>query len=173
MSITCRSRPVTDAWGGGHERSGRSLVSDLPDGVAAATLGGEATERFLRLRAPLGIASFGLNKIVLAPGECNRIHRHTIQEEVYLVLGGTLNLGVEGVEHRFGMGEVVRVAPEVRRQLINRGPGALELLVIGSMADREHAPRDAEAFADWDQAEPGTPQTVPVPKDLPADDTRG
>jgi uncharacterized cupin superfamily protein len=145
------------------------MAVELPDGVGVATLGGEPVERFLRLRAPLGITSFGLNKLVLAPGERNRIHRHTVQEEVYLVLSGELNLGLEGVEHRFGVGELVRVAPHVRRQLVNRGPGVLELLVIGSMTDREHAPRDAEAFPAWDAVEPGTPQTVPVPDDLPAE----
>ena len=146
---------------------------ELPEGVGVATLGGEAVDRFLRLRDPLGITSFGLNKIVLAPGERNRLHRHTVQEEVYLVLAGELNLGLEGVEHRFGVGELVRVAPGVRRQLVNRGPGVLELLVIGSMTDREHAPRDAEAFNDWNETEPGTPQTVPVPEDLPADELTG
>jgi uncharacterized cupin superfamily protein len=146
---------------------------ELPEGIATARLSTAAVDRFLRLRAPLAITSFGLNKLVLAPGERNRIHRHTHQEEVYLVLSGQLNLGLEGVEHRFGVGELVRVAPSVRRQLINRGSGVLELLVIGSAADREHAPRDAEAFADWEATEVGSPQTVPVPDDLPATDVRG
>jgi uncharacterized cupin superfamily protein len=145
---------------------------ELPAGVGTASLGGEVVERFVRLRASLAITSFGLNKLVLAPGERNRIHRHSVQEEVYLVLDGQLTLGLEGVEHRFGVGELVRVAPEVRRQLINRGPGVLELLVIGSLADREHSPRDAEAFADWESCEVGTPQTVPVPQDLPEGELR-
>jgi uncharacterized cupin superfamily protein len=149
------------------------MDAELPEGVAVTTLGGEPTDRFVRLRAPLGITSFGLNKLVMAPGERNRIHRHTQQEEVYLVLAGELNLGLEGVEHRFGVGELVRVAPAVRRQLINRGPGELELLVIGSMVDREHNPRDAEPFADWSDAEPGTLQDVPLPPDLPAAEVKG
>jgi uncharacterized cupin superfamily protein len=138
----------------------------LPEGVAVSSLGGAATDRFLRLRDPLGITSFGLNKLVLAPGQRNRIHRHTHQEEVYLVLAGELTLGLEGGEHRFGVGEFVRVAPRLRRQLVNRGPEQLELLVIGSATDREHSPRDAEAFGDWSDSEAGTPQTVPVPDDL-------
>jgi uncharacterized cupin superfamily protein len=146
--------------------------AELPEGVAASSLAEEAVDRFVRLRAPLGITSFGLNKLVLAPGERNRIHRHTVQEEVYLVLSGQLSLGLEGVEHRFGVGEIVRVAPAVRRQLVNRGPGVLELLMIGSMTDHDHSPRDAEAFADWEATEVGTPQTVAVPADLPADEVR-
>jgi mannose-6-phosphate isomerase-like protein (cupin superfamily) len=147
-------------------------TTELPDGVGVATLGGEVTDRFGRLRGPLGITSFGLNRMVMAPGERNRIHRHTGQEEVYLVLSGELNLGLEGVEHRFGVGELVRVPPSVRRQLINRGPGELELLIIGSMVDREHQPRDAEPFADWTDAEPGTLHDVPLPEDLPASEVR-
>jgi uncharacterized cupin superfamily protein len=149
------------------------MDADLPEGVAVATLGGEPTDRFVRLRAPLGITSFGLNKIVMAPGERNRIHRHAHQEEVYLVLSGELNLGLEGVEHRFGVGELVRVAPGVRRQLVNRGPGVLELLIIGSTADREHQPRDAEPFADWSDPEPGTLHDIPLPADLPAEELHG
>jgi uncharacterized cupin superfamily protein len=149
------------------------MAAELPEGVAVATLGGEVKDRFVRLRAPLGITSFGLNKMVMAPGERNRIHRHTLQEEVYLVLSGELNLGLEGDEHRFGVGELVRVAPGVKRQLINRGPGMLELLVIGSMTDREHQPRDAEPFAEFSHAEPGTLHDVPLPEDLPASELRG
>ncbi|WP_249010988.1 cupin domain-containing protein [Conexibacter sp. DBS9H8] len=143
-------------------------MSDLPDGVGTARLDAAAADRFLRLRDALGVTSFGINKLVLTPRQRNRIHRHTGQEEVYVVLAGELTLAVEGVEHRFGAGEIVRVAPAVRRQLINRGPADLELLVLGSMVDRAHVSRDAEAFADWADSEPGTPQTVPLPEDLPA-----
>jgi hypothetical protein len=60
----------------------------------------------------------------------------------------------------------VRVAPDVRRQLVNRGPAALRLLAVGGDVEHEHEPRDAEAFNDWDETEPGTPQTVPLPGDL-------
>lgn len=142
-------------------------MSELPDGVGVASLDGDVVDRFLRLRDPLGVTSFGINKIVLAPGQRNRIHRHKLQEEVYVVLAGELTLGVEGVEHSFGAGQVVRVAPGVRRQLVNRGTAPLELLALGSMTDHEHVPRDAEAFTDWSDTEPGTPQTVPLPDDLP------
>jgi hypothetical protein len=44
--------------------------------------------------------------------------------------------------------------------------------VIGSDTQHEHNPRDAEAFNDWSESEPGTPQTVPVPGDLPASELR-
>src|SRR4051812_3609348 len=79
-----------------------SIVEGLPDrrrlsrfavmesGVAFARLDPDAEERFLPLRRMLGVTSFGLNQILLRPGQRGRIHRHTRQEEVYIVLAGTL-----------------------------------------------------------------------------------
>ncbi len=46
-------------------------------------------------------------------------------------------------------------------------PVDLRLLALGGYVDREHEPRDAEAFSAWDETKPGTPQTVPIPDDLP------
>jgi quercetin dioxygenase-like cupin family protein len=140
----------------------------MPDGITSARIDQPPEQRFARLRAPLGVGSFGINVLTFAPGERNRIHRHRLQEEVYVVLDGTLTLLVEGEPIEYVVGDVVRVAPEVRRQLVNRGPGALRLLALGGTIGHEHEPRDAEAFGAWDETEPGTPQTVPVPENLPA-----
>jgi quercetin dioxygenase-like cupin family protein len=140
----------------------------MPDGITTARLDQAPDQRFARLRAQLGVSSFGINVIVLEPGQRNRIHRHARQEEVYIVLDGTLTLIVEGEPQEYVVGDVVRVAPPVRRQLVNRGAADLRLLALGGYGDREHEPRDAEAFNDWAEAEPGTPQTVPLPDDLPA-----
>jgi len=148
--------------------SGGGLAgSAARDGVTTARLDQPAEQRFARLRAPLGVSSFGINVLTIGPGQRNRIHRHRRQEEVYVVLDGTLTLMVEGEPNDYVVGDVVRVAPEVRRQLVNRGPAVLRLLALGGHVDHEHEPRDAEAFNAWDDAEPGTPQTVPLPDDLP------
>src|SRR4051812_49619777 len=103
----------------------------MEDGTARASLQPDAENRFVRLRADLGVTSFGLNQIVLHPGQRGRIHAHERQEEVYLVLEGTLDLLVEGEEPSHERGELIRVAPGVRRQLVNRGPENLHLLAIG------------------------------------------
>lgn len=139
----------------------------MPHGVTSARLDQPADERFARLRAPLGISSFGMNVLVLESGQRGRIHRHRVQEEVYVVLDGTLTLLVEGEALEYGADDVVRVAPEVRRQLVNRGPATLRLLALGGSVAHEHEPRDAEAFNAWSETEAGTPQTVPVPENLP------
>jgi quercetin dioxygenase-like cupin family protein len=145
---------------------GRLAGSAAPDGISTARIDQPPEQRFARLRAPLGVSSFGINVLTFECGQRNRIHRHKRQEEVYVVLDGTLTLMVEDEPNEYVVGDVVRVAPEVRRQLVNRGPAVLRLLALGGYVDHEHEPRDAEAFNAWDDAEPGTPQTVPLPDDL-------
>ena len=139
----------------------------MEPGVARARLDFDSAERFVPLRRQLGVTAFGLNQLVLQPGQRGRIHRHAAQEEVYLVLDGTLSLLVEGEEQALGPGELVRVAPSVRRQLVNRGPGRLVLIALGGAS--EHAGRDGEAFASWEDEHGVSPQELPVPDDLPPD----
>jgi quercetin dioxygenase-like cupin family protein len=136
----------------------------MESGVAFARLDPDTEERFVPLRRLLGVTSFGLNQILLRPGQRGRIHRHTAQEEVYVVLAGTLTLGVEGEERELGQGELARVAPDVRRQIGNRGSEDVLLLALGGA--NEHVGRDGEAFESWDQAQGAPPQEVPLPADL-------
>jgi mannose-6-phosphate isomerase-like protein (cupin superfamily) len=135
----------------------------MESGVSFAALDPETEERFLPLRRMLGITSFGLNQIVLRPGQRGRIHRHRDQEEVYLVLSGTLTLVIEREARELGQGELARVAPEVRRFIANRGEEDVVLIALGGST--EHAGRDGEAFVDWDQEEGAPPQEVPLPPD--------
>lgn len=136
-----------------------------PD-LAFASLEPDAGERFQPLRRELSVTAFGLNLIILEPRQRGRIHAHERQEEVYLVLEGTLTLGVEGEEHELGRGQLVKVAASVRRQLINRGVERLVLLAIGG--DGEHHGRDGQSWSDWLEAGDGRPPAeVPLPGDLP------
>lgn len=89
---------------------------------------------------------------------------------MYLVLEGTLTLVIEGEEADVGEGELVRVAPNLRRQLVNRGPARVVLIALGGAG--EHLGRDAEAFESWDQQVGGPPQEVPLPSDLDAGELR-
>jgi mannose-6-phosphate isomerase-like protein (cupin superfamily) len=136
----------------------------VEDGTTRTRLDPDVGERFLPLRRQLGVSSFGFNQIVLAPGQRGRIHRHQRQEEVYLVLEGTLTLLVEDEPTELGQGELIRVAPQLRRQLVNRGPGRLVLLALGGAG--EHQGRDGEAFAAWSGASPVSPQELAFPPDL-------
>ena len=136
-------------------------------GVTRARISFESDERFASLRRELGVSSFGLNVLTLKPTQRSRIHRHREQEEVYIVLRGTLTLVVEGEELEVAEGEAVRVAPEVRRQLVNRGDRPLVLVAIGAAG--EHVGRDGEAFEDWTAQDGRPPQEVRLPDDLPED----
>jgi mannose-6-phosphate isomerase-like protein (cupin superfamily) len=145
-----------------------SAMSDSGDSAAASfgTLDRDHGERFQTLRKELGVESFGINLIVLRPGERGRIHSHEHQEEVYLVLAGELTLGVEGVEHVLDVDRLGRVPAKVRRQLVNAGAEPLVLLALGAAG--EHVGRDGSAWESWEQTGPGRPpQEVPLPEDLP------
>jgi mannose-6-phosphate isomerase-like protein (cupin superfamily) len=135
------------------------------EAVSRTSINPAAAERFISLRRALGVTSFGINLLTLRPRERGRIHRHREQEEVYLVVAGTLTLLVEGDELELGEGELVRVPPSVRRQLVNRASTPCVLVAIGGSG--EHVGRDGEAFADWDEEEGRAPQDVPLPADLP------
>ena len=82
------------------------------------------------------------------------------------MLAGTLTLIVEGEAREFGQGELVRVAPEVRRQMVNRQPGE-DLLLLALGGSGEHVGRDGEAFESWEQKTGAPPQEVPLPEDEP------
>jgi uncharacterized cupin superfamily protein len=141
-------------------------MGGMEDGVSFAALDFEHGERFQRLRAELGVSAFGLNLIILRPGQRSRIHRHLHQEEVYVVLRGALTLLVEGEEHELPEGRLARVAPGVRRQLLNRRPNLLAVLAAGGAG--EHAGRDGRAYESWDETGEGRPpQEVPLPDDVP------
>jgi quercetin dioxygenase-like cupin family protein len=137
----------------------------MNSGVTYAALDPDTEERFLPLRRMLGVTSFGLNQIVLRPGQRGRIHRHKHQEEVYLVLSGTLTLVIEGEAKELKQGELARVAPDVRRFIANRGDEDVLLIALGGA--NEHAGRDGEAFESWDETEGRPPQEVPLPADEP------
>jgi uncharacterized cupin superfamily protein len=137
----------------------------VEQGIGRARLDLTAAERFVSLRRQLGVTSFGMNQMVLEPRQRSRIHRHAHQEEVYLVLEGTLTLVVEREEHVLARGELVRVAPDLRRQLVNRGPDRVVLLALGGAG--EHVGRDGEAFASWEDERGAPPQEVAMPEDLP------
>ena len=136
----------------------------MNSGVSYTALDPDSEERFVSLRRDLGVTSFGLNQILLRPGQRGRIHRHTTQEEVYLVLAGTLSLLDRGRgEATLGQGELARVGPEVRRQIANRGDEDVLLLALGGHG--EHVGRDGEAFESWEQETGAPPQEVPLPAD--------
>jgi uncharacterized cupin superfamily protein len=140
----------------------------MENGVSFGALDLNHDERFQKLRAQLGVTAFGLNLVLLRPGQRGRIHRHLHQEEVYVVLQGTLTLIVEGTEHDLPRGRLARVAPDVRRQLVNRNAETLAILAVGGSSG--HEGRDGRAYESWEETGEGRPpQEVPLPDDVPVE----
>ena len=138
----------------------------MESGTSFASLDLDGEDRFQRLRAELGLSTFGLNLLRLRPGQGSRIHRHERQEEAYLVLGGVLTLEIDGEGTReLSKGDLARVAPAVRRQLSNRTADRLYVLAMGGA--NEHEGRDGRAYESWDEEGEGRPPAdVPLPEDL-------
>ena len=140
----------------------------METGTAYTRIDPDGEDRFQRLRQELGVSTFGLNLLRLRAGERSRIHRHVHQEEVYLVLDGTLTLLIEDEPRELSRGDLARVAPDVRRQLVNRHPERLLLIAAGSA--NEHQGRDGRAYWSWDEeGEGNSPADVPFPENVRVD----
>ena len=89
--------------------------------------------RFRSVGRALGVSAWGMNVLELEP-ECSTYPEHNHikdgQEEVYVVLEGSLSLVVSGEERELKAGDMVRVPPEVTRKFVTRREGAT-LLAIG------------------------------------------
>jgi len=171
----CRARATStllrvfdDAWWLAFEAYARTVAAEVRRlrhvvDVTTTKLDLDSTERMTMLGEELGLSSLGLRQIALRPGQRNRVHRHRDQEEAYLVLCGTLTILLEdGASQELGVGELARIAPAARRQLANRGDEPCVILAIGAAGVHERA--DAEAFHDWTDTDPKSPQDVPLPE---------
>jgi uncharacterized cupin superfamily protein len=88
-----------------------------------------------RVRAGLGVTSFGMQVIELPPnfsGYPEHDHNHDEQEEVYTPISGEVILIVEGVEYPLERGVFARVGPGQRRKLVTGEKGSRILAVGGT-----------------------------------------
>ncbi len=142
----------------------------MEQGIARTRLERDGAERFQRLRAELGVTAFGLSLMRLRPGQRGRIHAHERQEEVYVVLEGELTVlvgagGPEPEEQVLAADDALRVAPALRRQLVNRTGAPVVFLAMGGA--QPHEGRDGVAYPDWTAPEGVPPADAPLPPDLP------
>lgn len=90
--------------------------------------------RFRALRPALGVTAWGMNVLELDPGcEGYPTHDHVAdgQEEVYLVLDGTIVLQIGDTERVLARGDAVRVPAGVTRKLVTKDAGAT-VLALGA-----------------------------------------
>ena len=105
----------------------------------------EATFRgsMRKVRAELGLTSFGAQTIDLAPDSTRHPwhdHADEGQEEMYIALRGSGVLELESGE-RFPLerDRVVRVGPAERRRVL-AGPDGIRMLIIGGIPGRPYEP---------------------------------
>jgi uncharacterized cupin superfamily protein len=95
-----------------------------------------------RVRAGLGISSFGLQVIELPPNfehYPEHDHTHDDQEEVYTVLSGRVTLRAGGEEHELEPGVFARVGPGEKRKLIS-GEQGVRILALGGTPGSAYTP---------------------------------
>jgi uncharacterized cupin superfamily protein len=96
-------------------------MTETGDGWAVGTLDGLGSgPGFRKVREPLGVTAFGVNAVVLPPGQAGTAHKHERQQELYLVLSGEIEFEFgEGERRRLGPGGLARVDPSTARRVRN------------------------------------------------------
>ena len=95
-----------------------------------------------RVRAGLGVTSFGIQVIELPPDFSmypTHDHSHDEQEEVYLALGGRAKLQVDDEEFELEPGVFARVGPGQPRKLVTAAEGA-RILCLGGTPGKVYEP---------------------------------
>ena len=88
---------------------------------------------FVKARAELGVTAFGMQVIQLPPNFTDypeHDHAESGQEEVFLAIGGSGWIDIEGERADLDGDTFVRVGPEAKRKVYAGGEG-LRMLVIG------------------------------------------
>jgi hypothetical protein len=88
---------------------------------------------FVKARAELGVTAFGMQVIQLPPEYSEypeHDHAESGQEEVFLAIGGSGWIEIEGQRVDLDGKTFVRVGPEAKRK-VYAGPDGLRLLAIG------------------------------------------
>ena len=121
----------------------QNLKSEIENAAPKFGMPEELEARFGR-RA-LGGESLGLSYMKLAPNF--RVpfgHRHTQQEEVYVLVAGSARLKLDNEIVDLKPWDAVRIEPGTMRN-VEAGPEGAEYLAFGAGDD----PRDAEMEQDW------------------------
>jgi uncharacterized cupin superfamily protein len=94
----------------------------------------EATGNWLLVRRSLGLAAFGMNLVVIPPGEQIPEHDETErdQEEVFAVLDGDAEVVIDGVAHPAPAGTFARLDPEATRTVRNSGTAPATVLIASA-----------------------------------------
>ena len=122
----------------------KNLKADVDDQAPNFGLSPHLEARMARV--PLELEQFGITYQQIAPNF--RIpfgHRHKNQEEIYVVLSGSLRAKVEDETVELGPFDALRVHKDTMRSF-EAGPEGAEVLAVGAP---NTGPGDAEVEQDW------------------------
>lgn len=97
---------------------------------------------FRRVRAGLGVSSFGISVMDLPPNFNHypeHDHSHDGQEEVYTALSGRATLRAAGEEYELEPGVWARVGPGERRKIVT-GDEPVRILALGAISGQAYEP---------------------------------
>jgi quercetin dioxygenase-like cupin family protein len=87
---------------------------------------------FRKIRKGLGVTAFGVNAIVIPQGFETGSHYHDVQEELYFVHRGAIEMEFgDGTTHRLNEGGLARVDAHTLRKVRNVGDGDAVYLCAG------------------------------------------
>jgi quercetin dioxygenase-like cupin family protein len=94
----------------------------------------ERDGKWLLARRSLGLTSFGMNVVEIPPGDRIPEHDETERdhEEVFIVLGGSPTLMVDGREIPAPAGTYARIDPPLRRTVVNTGDDPASVLIVSA-----------------------------------------
>lgn len=93
------------------------------------------------LSRPLGCHAVGMSLVRFKPGEGGAfVHRHKVQEEVYMILKGTGSIILDGRRHSMPEGTIVRVSPRVNRAIGNDSRRDVIFAVLGAIPPQKNSP---------------------------------
>jgi quercetin dioxygenase-like cupin family protein len=119
---------------------------------------------FRKVRKGLGVTAFGVNAIVMPPGIESGSHYHDVQEELYFVHRGTIEMEFgDGSVQRLGEGGLARVDAATVRKIRNVGDVDAVYLCAGG--------KDGYIGRDG-RVPPGEEQRVKAIHDLSAEQSR-
>ena len=87
---------------------------------------------FRKVRRGLGVTAFGVNALVRPPGYETKWHYHDLQEELYFVHQGSIEMQFgDGSSHVLEEGSFARVDPATTRRIKILGPGETIYVCVG------------------------------------------
>ena len=90
------------------------------------------------LSRPMGCKGVGFSFVRYKPGEgATYVHRHKVQEEVFIALKGTGSIILDGKRISMPEGTIVRVGPKVYRALGNDSNSDVIYMILGAVPPKK------------------------------------